>query len=96
MRRSLPPCARCSSSKLHGAQFGLTDSLQLRVLAVPPADSLGVEHVKFQQVHHGVPVRGGEFIVHLRGARAMVANGHVTNESPRECRAWDHGQRRPR
>ena len=28
------------------------------------------------------PVRGGEFIVHLRGARAMAANGHVTNDLP--------------
>jgi bacillolysin len=66
----------------YGDAFGLTDSSQVRLLRVADVDSLGVEHVRFQQVHRGVPVRAAEFIVHLRGSRAVAANGRLTNNLP--------------
>ena len=44
------------------------------------ADNLGVEHVRFQQMHRGVPVTGGEFFVHLRGARVVAANGKLAEK----------------
>ena len=66
----------------YGGAFGLADSSQVRMMGVPQADALGLEHVRLQQVHQGVPVRGGELIVHLRGSRAIAANGHAANDLP--------------
>ncbi len=66
----------------YGKAFGLADSSQVRLMAAPQADVLGLEHVRLQQVHKGVPVRAGEFVVHLKGSRAMAANGHITNDLP--------------
>ena len=45
-------------------------------------DEIGIEHVRFQQLHQGVPVRGGEFIVHLNGSRVTAANGLVVRDLP--------------
>ena len=45
-------------------------------------DEIGIEHVRFQQVHQGIPVRGGEFIVHLNGSRVTAANGLVVKDLP--------------
>jgi len=66
----------------YGRVFGLADSSQVRLMAAPLTDALGLEHVRLQQMHNGVPVRAGEFIVHLNGSRAMAANGHVANDLP--------------
>ena len=66
----------------YGSSFGLRDSSQVQLMRVGEADALGIEHVRLQQVHRGVPVRGGEFLVHLRGARALAANGRVTRDLP--------------
>ena len=66
----------------YGEPFGLTSSSQVRLLREPETDDLGVEHVRFQQVHMGVPVRAGELVVHLRGSRVVVANGHILNDLP--------------
>lgn len=35
-------------------------------------DALGMTHVRFQQRHHGIPVRGAEVIVHLDQNNAVV------------------------
>lgn len=53
---------------LYGAAFGITAQEQVRVQRAHGPDEVGLEHVRFQQVHRGVPVRGGEIIIHLRGA----------------------------
>jgi bacillolysin len=66
----------------YGRAFGLADSSQVRMTDVPQADALGLEHVRLEQVHQGVPVRAGELIVHLRGARAIAANGHTATDLP--------------
>jgi bacillolysin len=67
----------------YGRAFGLTRA-EVQLLRVSPMDSLGIEHVRLQQVHAGVPVRGGELIVHLKGSRVMVANGHTTGDLPKD------------
>ena len=67
---------------LYGAAFGLTDSSQVEMRQPPHVDELGVEHVRLQQVHDGVPVSAGELLVHLDGMRVVVANGHVINDFP--------------
>ena len=68
---------------LHGASFGLTNRSQVR-LARARRDGLGLEHVRFQQLHEGVPVAGAEFLVHLRGNRVTAANGRVLERLPSE------------
>jgi Zn-dependent metalloprotease len=67
-----------------GAAFGLADRSQVRLSKPPRRDALGLEHVKFQQLHEGVPVTGAEFLVHLRGSRVMAANGRVLDQLPAE------------
>ncbi len=71
---------------LYGAAFGLGDRTQVMVAGPPKRDELGVEHVKFQQLHEGVPVTGGQFLVHLKGSRVMAANGRVLERLPDDVR----------
>ncbi len=66
---------------LHGPAFGL-DRAGVQLQRAPTVDLLAVEHVRFQQVHMGVPVRAGEFLVHLRGAHVVGANGNVLTDLP--------------
>src|SRR5205085_11125964 len=57
------------------AAFGLRGRQDVAVVAASAPDTVGLEHVRLQQLQHGVPVRGGELIVHLRGAVVTAANG---------------------
>jgi Zn-dependent metalloprotease len=65
----------------HGNEFGI-DRAGVQLQRAPTVDLLGVEHVRFQQVHFGVPVTAGEFVVHLRGSRVVAANGNVLTDLP--------------
>lgn len=67
--------------QLYGPSFGLSDLSQVQ-MAGATRDELGVEHVRFQQTHFGVPVVAGEFFVHLRGSRVMAANGRIVSDLP--------------
>jgi len=58
-----------------GGAFGLTDPAQVRLKAIDGPDETGTEHVRLQQIHGGVPVTGGELIVHLKGNAVLAANG---------------------
>jgi Zn-dependent metalloprotease len=40
------------------------------------ADELGQVHVRLQQRYRGLPVVGGELIVHMQGKRTIGVNGH--------------------
>ena len=66
---------------LHGQDFGI-DRAGVRLERAPTVDLLGVEHVRFQQVHLGVPVTAGQFLVHLRGSRVIAANGSILTDLP--------------
>ena len=68
--------------ELYGARFGITDRSQLLLSRAQGKDEIGIEHVRFQQVHQGIPVRGGEFMVHLNGSRVTAANGLVVRDLP--------------
>ena len=68
----------------YGGAFGLAGSSQVRMLKAAVTDVLGFEHVRLQQIHEGVPVRGGELLVHLKGSRVMAANGHVIADLPND------------
>ena len=69
---------------LYGASFGLSDRSQVQLARAARRDALGLEHVRFQQIYQGVPVAGGEFLVHLKGTRVMAANGRVLEKMPDE------------
>ncbi len=66
----------------YGAQFGLAGRTDVRLSRPPQRDPFGTEHVKFQQLHIGVPVAGAQFVVHLTGARVTAANGRVLEAFP--------------
>lgn len=59
------------------AAFGLRGRRDVAVTAASGPDAVGIEHVRLQQLHDGVPVRGGELVVHLRGAGVTAANGRT-------------------
>jgi Zn-dependent metalloprotease len=42
-----------------------------------PKDEVGLEHVRFQQLHNGIPVTGGEVLVHLKGDRVVSVQSEV-------------------
>jgi Zn-dependent metalloprotease len=70
----------------YGSAFGLTRD-RVRLYRAPFTDTLGIDHVRLQQVEQGVPVRGGELIVHLKGSRVTAVNGHTLVDLPRDLRA---------
>lgn len=57
-----------------GSAFGLSGSSEVRMRRVSKIDDVGIEHVRFQQLHNGVPVRGAELAVHLKGSSVVAAN----------------------
>jgi len=52
----------------YGPAFGL-DRQSVRVQRMSVVDGAGMEHVRLQQIVAGIPVAGGEAIVHLRGSK---------------------------
>lgn len=52
----------------HGASFGILDSSQVRVVARTDPDETGMEHIRLQKIHEGLPVTGGQLLLHLRGS----------------------------
>jgi Zn-dependent metalloprotease len=58
----------------YGEAFGVSGRAQARVESVVP-DALGMHHVRLRQHEDGVPVTGGEIVVHLRGEEVVAVNG---------------------
>src|SRR5262245_47163680 len=61
----------------YGSAFGLKDASELRLDRTQPVDRVGMEHVRYRQLHDGVPVTGAEITVHLRGSRVIAVNGRA-------------------
>ena len=55
----------------YGKAFGLQDAGQVQLITLE-SDAEGMEHVRLQQMHQGVPVTAGEMTVHLRGANVVA------------------------
>lgn len=51
----------------YGKSFGIGTAKQVKTIKISKKDEVGMEHVKLQQLHKGVPVTAGEMTVHLRG-----------------------------
>ena len=82
-----PDSARASQRALsflasHGSAFGLERASDVRLLRESAPDDGGIEHVRFQQLHHGLPVTAGQMIVHLKGERVVAANSEILTELP--------------
>ncbi len=72
---SAPPRERALAFLAANAPaFGLSSAADVAVKQEIPRDEVGLEQVRFQQLHRGVPVTGGEMLVHLRGDRVVSAN----------------------
>jgi Zn-dependent metalloprotease len=48
--------------------FGLTTDSAMQVTKVDAVDSVGMDHVRLQQLYRGIPVTGAEMTVHLHGS----------------------------
>ena len=74
-----PPTAKADDRSrqflnLYGKAFGLTLPEQLQVQKVQGPDKVGMEHVRYRQLHRGVPITGGEIIVHMKGTNVTAVN----------------------
>ncbi|HQZ15225.1 MAG TPA: M4 family metallopeptidase, partial [Vicinamibacteria bacterium] len=63
----------------YGEAFGLRGRDDVRIGRVN-RDALGMDHVRMRQVRSGIPVAGGELVVHLRGDRVLAANGKTLDD----------------
>ena len=61
----------------HGSEFGLPEAATVRLLDESSPDQVGVQHVRFQQLHRGVPVTAGQLLVHLNDDFVVAANSEV-------------------
>jgi len=61
----------------HGPAFGIGAAGDAAHVRSHGPDAVGSEHARFQQLHAGVPVTGGEIMVHLRGARVVGVNAKI-------------------
>jgi bacillolysin len=59
----------------YGGAFGLPDGAHVTHERTVASDSVGMDHVRLRQTVRGVPVVGGEIMVHLRGAVVVASNG---------------------
>jgi Zn-dependent metalloprotease len=72
--------ARTFMSRFGGA-FGVRgDAASLAAVRVRERDAVGMDHVRLQQMHQGVPVTGAELSVHLRGNGVASVNGKTVGD----------------
>ncbi len=51
----------------YGKAFGISAATQLKTIKISGKDEVGMEHVRLQQMHKGVPITAGEMTVHMKG-----------------------------
>jgi len=57
---------------VHGRAFGIAGPSWARVERVTGPDALGMERVRYRQMHAGIPVTAGEVSLHLKGASVVA------------------------
>jgi Zn-dependent metalloprotease len=65
---------------IYGKSLGLPDATQLVVTRAEGPDEVGMEHVRLQQTHRGIPVTAGIMTVHLRGASIVAIHAKTLPE----------------
>lgn len=58
----------------YGKAFGINSLANLKTSKKSAKDEVGMEHVRMQQLHNGIPVTAGELTVHLKGNNVMSVN----------------------
>jgi len=58
----------------HGGAFGIAGPSWGRVERVTGPDHLGMERVRYRQLHAGIPVTAGEVSIHLKGASVIAVH----------------------
>ena len=61
------------------ASLGLSQQDQL-VLTKTKEDVYGFSHFRYQQYYKGIPVEGGEYILHTKNGNVQHGNGHLVRE----------------
>ncbi len=64
----------------HGRDLGLPLAAETVVRETQDTDEVGMDHVRMQQVHRGIPARFGELTVHLRGAGVVALHAVTFND----------------
>jgi Zn-dependent metalloprotease len=78
LEASAPAHARAASFLAsHAASLGLSSGADVALKEEMARDEVGVEHVRYQQLYKGVPVTGGEILIHLKGNRVISANSKL-------------------
>ncbi|MFA6391131.1 MAG: M4 family metallopeptidase [Patescibacteria group bacterium] len=68
--------------KEYGALFGINDPVSDLSVMKETTDALGMKHIRYNQRYAGVPVFGGEVIVHLNGNLTVAsANGRAISNT---------------
>jgi bacillolysin len=72
----------------------------MQVTSVQATDAVGMQHVRLQQLHRGIPVTAGELTVHLRGSAVIAVHAKTVADltalevnptlSPKEAQAQVH------
>ena len=69
----------------YGQAFGLESTAQLLVVATPPRDEAGMDHVRLRQVHGGIPVTGRRALGPPAGPGGR---GRERQDAAPAARAW--------
>lgn len=73
--KSAPEEAARSFFSRYGALYSMADPERELELARLESDEVGMHHVRFHQMVNGIPVFGGQLIVHLRDGFITAVNG---------------------
>ena len=73
--------ANAAAFGLRGPGLASRGRAEVAVKQELPRDEVGFEHVRFQQLHNGVPVTGGELLIHLKGGLVVAAQSEVLVDS---------------
>jgi bacillolysin len=76
-RRGGPPALAQAFLDDRGHRFGLRDSSDAWITQSVEEDEAGMAHARVQQLHHGVPVSGGELSMHFRGNDLVAVNART-------------------
>ena len=60
----------------HGAAMGLGNRDRMTPIK-STTDPFDMTHVKYQQQYNGIPVDGGEYILHIKDCLEFLANGYI-------------------
>ncbi|MBK8816333.1 MAG: M4 family metallopeptidase [Methylococcaceae bacterium] len=58
----------------YGKAFGISSIKNLKTTKKSAKDEVGMEHVRMQQMHNGIPITAGELTLHMKGNNVTSVN----------------------